>query len=371
MEFMRFLLVILVLLLLNVLLVCASSSSSSSSSNITKVGAIFSFGDSIFDAGTNGFIKNCTTQADFPPYGSSFFHHPTGRFTNGRTLPDFFSEFIGIDMQKPYLEAQAAVMNGSMKDYPSNGVNFASAGSGLLPSTDKENGVISIQEQLQQFQDLVNQSQITKNLINNSLFLLESGSNDIFNYFIPTHDPKPDPQHYVESMLAEAEKFLTQIYNIGGRRIAVLSLGPLGCVPARAMLVGVGAPIGTCYGKMNKMVKQYNVGLENLIHNVSNKYNGLIGVYGELYQIVQHYRTFPKRFGFSDVSNACCGDGVLGGMLQCGKEGFKICKNPNQFLFWDYFHPSEHTNHLLSNALWLGGKLQIRPFNLKTLANFH
>lgn len=54
---------------------------------------IFSFGDSILDAGNNHFIKNCTAQADFPPYGSSFFHHPTGRFTNGRTVVDFICEY--------------------------------------------------------------------------------------------------------------------------------------------------------------------------------------------------------------------------------------------------------------------------------------
>lgn len=58
------------------------------------VPAIFTFGDSIFDAGNNHFNQNCTAQADFPPYGSSFFHHPTGRFTNGRTVADFICEFI-------------------------------------------------------------------------------------------------------------------------------------------------------------------------------------------------------------------------------------------------------------------------------------
>lgn len=53
------------------------------------VPAIFTFGDSVFDAGNNHYKKNCTAQADFPPYGSSFFHRPTGRFTNGRTVADF------------------------------------------------------------------------------------------------------------------------------------------------------------------------------------------------------------------------------------------------------------------------------------------
>lgn len=124
--------------------------------------------------------------------------------------------------------------------------------------------------------------------------MLESGSNDIFNYFVPLESPTLDPDTYVQSMLAEAEKFITQIYESGARRVAVFSLGPVGCVPARALL---GAPTNRCYGKMNKMVKKYNVGLESLIKNVSKNYPSSIGVYGAVYQIVQQYRKFPKRFG--------------------------------------------------------------------------
>lgn len=55
----------------------------------SNIPSIFIFGDSIFDAGNNHYIKNCSAQADFAPYGSSFFHRPTGRFTNGRTVADF------------------------------------------------------------------------------------------------------------------------------------------------------------------------------------------------------------------------------------------------------------------------------------------
>lgn len=55
--------------------------------------------------------------------------------------------------------------------------------------------------------------------------------------------------------------------------------------------------------------------------------------------------------------------------MQCGKEGYKICENPNAFLFWDYFHPSEHAYKLISKALWHGKDSVIRPVNLKTLSN--
>ncbi|KAK9276360.1 hypothetical protein L1049_005892 [Liquidambar formosana] len=329
--------------------------------------AIFTFGDSIFDAGNNHFNENCTAQADFPPYGSSYFHYPTGRFTNGRTVVDFISQFIGIDLQKPYLQAHLEVVNGSRKDYPSNGINFASAGSGVLRETNKDLGVIPIQDQLQQFQTLVQRNQIDKKLVQQSFFFFESGSNDIFNYFLPFDTPTLDPDAYVQAMLTEVKDFIDQIYKLGARRIGLFSLGPVGCVPARTLLPN--APVDRCFGKMNRMVKNYNMGLESLVKDMPIRYPGAVGVYGAVYDIVQRFRAIPTRYGFSNTSSACCGDGTLGGMVQCGKDGYKICQNPNEFLFWDYFHPSEHTYKLISKALWGGGRSPIRPINLKTLAN--
>lgn len=62
--------------------------------NAHVVKSMFPFGDSLFDPGNNHFTKNCTIQADFPPYGSTFFKRPTGRFTNGRTVADFICKSI-------------------------------------------------------------------------------------------------------------------------------------------------------------------------------------------------------------------------------------------------------------------------------------
>ncbi|CAE5963752.1 unnamed protein product [Arabidopsis arenosa] len=326
----------------------------------STVPAIFTFGDSIFDAGNNHYNKNCTAQADFPPYGSSFFHRPTGRFTNGRTVADF----ICLPLQKPFLELQIQILNGTSNF--SNGINFASAGSGLLFDTNKFMGVTPIQNQLQQFQTLVEQNLIEKSIIQESLFLLETGSNDIFNYFLPFQTPTLSPDAYVNTMLDQVNKTIDQIYKLGARRIAFFSLGPVGCVPARAMLPN--APTNKCFGKMNVMAKIYNTRLEEIVNIIPTKYPGAIAVFGAVYGITHRFQTNPARYGFTDVSNACCGNGTLGGLMQCGREGYKICNNPNEFLFWDFYHPTERTYHLMSKALWNGNKNHIRPFNLMALA---
>ncbi|KZV19524.1 GDSL esterase/lipase 6-like [Dorcoceras hygrometricum] len=333
----------------------------------SNVPAIFVFGDSLFDAGNNHYNRNCTAQADFPPYGSNFFHHPTGRFTNGRTVADLISEFLGIPLQKPYMEALAEIVNGTQNKYPSNGINFASAGSGVLQATNSDLGVTPIQIQLQQFHALVEQNHIDTDIVEKSMFFIESGSNDIFNFFSPFYIPTLTPDDYVQSMLVEVESFLGSIYKLGARRIVLFALGPVGCVPARALLPG--APVTKCYGKMNKMVKNFNMGLEKLVDGIKARYPGALGVYGVVYETIQIFRANPERYGFTNTTGACCGYGTLGGEVQCGMEGYTVCNNSDEYMFWDFFHPSEHTNKLISKSLWGGNHSRIRPFNLKTMAN--
>lgn len=61
--------------------------------------ALFIFGDSLYDVGANNYINTTVDfRANFSPYGESFLHkYPTGRFSDGRLLPDFigiWSEYI-------------------------------------------------------------------------------------------------------------------------------------------------------------------------------------------------------------------------------------------------------------------------------------
>lgn len=51
--------------------------------------ALFVFGDSVYDPGNNDFLNiSITYKANFPPYGETFFKFPTGRFSDGRLIPD-------------------------------------------------------------------------------------------------------------------------------------------------------------------------------------------------------------------------------------------------------------------------------------------
>lgn len=54
---------------------------------------LFIFGDSFLDAGNNNYINTTTLdQANFLPYGETYFKFPTGRFSDGRLISDFIGK---------------------------------------------------------------------------------------------------------------------------------------------------------------------------------------------------------------------------------------------------------------------------------------
>lgn len=55
--------------------------------------SLFVFGDSLLDPGNNNYINTTTDfQANFSPYGETFFKYPTGRFSDGRLIQDFIGK---------------------------------------------------------------------------------------------------------------------------------------------------------------------------------------------------------------------------------------------------------------------------------------
>ncbi|KAL5553365.1 hypothetical protein UlMin_040766 [Ulmus minor] len=146
---------------------------------------------------------------------------------------------------------------------------------------------------------------INQSLVQNSILLFESGSNDILTLV---------SEAYVQAMLTKVSNFIDQLHKHGAPALAVISLGPVSCVPARARLPG--ALVDQCCGDMNKMVENYNQGLESLVKDIPVKYPGMVAAYGAVYDIVQQFRAIPTLYGAS--FNA--------------QKGYKVCQKPNEFL---------------------------------------
>jgi len=83
------------LVLLAAALVAAMPATCAAARSRKSYRAVFSFGDSLSDAGNlivNGTPKALTTAR--PPYGMTFFRKPTGRCSNGRLVVDFLGTVL-------------------------------------------------------------------------------------------------------------------------------------------------------------------------------------------------------------------------------------------------------------------------------------
>lgn len=85
---------------------------------------IYAFGDSFTDTGNTGNANGPSGYGHVsnPPYGMTFFHHPTDRYSDGRLVIDFVAESLSL----PYLPPYRSVSKGGSA---TSGVNFAVAGS--------------------------------------------------------------------------------------------------------------------------------------------------------------------------------------------------------------------------------------------------
>ncbi|KAI5447824.1 hypothetical protein KIW84_015323 [Lathyrus oleraceus] len=92
--------------------------------------SIFSFGDSMADTGNLFYsIQDPSLTCLVPPYGQTYFHHVSGRCSDGRLIIDFIAESLGIPMVKPYL----GIKNGVLEDSAAkDGANFAVIGATAL-----------------------------------------------------------------------------------------------------------------------------------------------------------------------------------------------------------------------------------------------
>ncbi|KAK3018834.1 hypothetical protein RJ639_003462 [Escallonia herrerae] len=150
----------------------------------------FVFGDSLVDAGNNDFLFTLS-KADFPPYGIDFTPsggQPTGRFTNGRTISDVVDQALGANsLPPPYLAPNSA------SNAVRGGISYASGASGILDQTGTLFiGRIPLREQITYFElsraYMVNVmgENGTKSFLNEAIFSVTIGSNDILNYFQPS-----------------------------------------------------------------------------------------------------------------------------------------------------------------------------------------
>ncbi|KAK3018049.1 hypothetical protein RJ639_005174 [Escallonia herrerae] len=364
--------------------------------NLAKadVPAIFIFGDSTVDVGTNNNLEECSARADMLYNGIDYpFSEPTGRFSNGHNTADFIARYLGdfIGSPPPYLSLLKCKT--TFRSNILHGVNFASGGSGILDDTGKRRFVSSLSLSLsllarflpyyqactrqkkvvplgKQIRQFANVSANIKavlglteadRLISNSMFIISAGSNDIFDN-PPTSISPPELITELQSAYAI---HLENLHKLGAKKFGIIGVPPIGCCPfVRANY----SATGDCVDDLNAIARAFYDSTDALLRQFSSDFKEVKYSLGNTYLMTTSLIDNPIASGFKNVKTACCGNGTFNGQSPC-RVGANLCSNRNDYLFWDMFHPTQAASKLAALTLvYAEGPEFVKPMNFSQLA---
>ncbi|GMY22672.1 GDSL esterase/lipase 2-like [Fagus crenata] len=257
--------------------------------------ALFIFGDSVVDVGNNNYINTTTDlQANFWPYGESFFKYPTGRPSNGRLIPDFIAEYAKLPLIPPYLQP-------GYNRYI-DGANFASVGAGALVET-RQGLVIGLDAQLNYFKNMETRlrqelgKKEAKALLFRAVYFISIGSND---YFVPLTSNSSvlqsySHEEYVNMVIGNLTTVIKEIYKKGGRKYVLLGLGPYGCSPLfKALKPG---NTGACFEELTTLVKLHNKALSKVLLELQSQLKGFKYSMADFYTFLSERINNPSKYG--------------------------------------------------------------------------
>ncbi|KAK9165007.1 hypothetical protein Scep_000198 [Stephania cephalantha] len=321
--------------------------------------AVFIFGDSTVDVGTNNYIKS-VFKVNHAPYGIDFpGKTATGRYSNGYNTADAVVKKFGLmNSPLPFL----AIANKS--SLLVGGVNFASGGSGLLDSTGASSGVVPLSKQIQQFtvvrnnlNDLLGAAK-ADNLVKKSFVFLSVGSNDIFQKFFLTHNVTS--QDYITQLISAYEDHLQVLYALGARKFAISSVPQLGCIP----VVRAGNAAGACSDELNNGAQCFYSAIGPMLQNLKSKLTQMQYALANTYKMSAVFSN-PSS-GLAELKNACCGGGKFNGQQLCLPNA-AVCLNRDKYLYWDQYHPTQAAAAIAANTLYSGTTEFVTPINFKQL----
>ncbi|XP_062146597.1 GDSL esterase/lipase 7 [Alnus glutinosa] len=333
------------------------------------VPAFFVIGDSSVDCGTNNYLATLA-RADRPPYGRDFDTQlPTGRFCNGRIPVDYLALRLGLPFVPSYLG-----QSGNVEDMI-HGVNYASAGAGIIFSSGSELGLhISFTQQIQQFTDTYQQFILSMgehratDLITNSVFYLSIGINDYIHYYLRNVSNVQNlflPWSFNKFLASTIKLEIKNLYNINVRKVVVMGLAPIGCSPH--YLWQYSSKNGECIDSINNVVREFNFLMRFMIEELGEELPDSNIIFCDVFEGSMDIIKNHRLYGFNVTTDACCGLGKYRGWIMCLSPDM-ACSNASSYIWWDQFHPTAEVNAILADNVWNGLHTKMcYPMNLKDM----
>ncbi|KAG6421294.1 hypothetical protein SASPL_117844 [Salvia splendens] len=357
--------------LIFILLLSYSHASSSSPSPFKR---IYAFGDSYTDTGNT---KTSTGPTAFnhvsnPPYGVTFFHHPTSRYSDGRIVLDFVAQAQSLPFVPPYRNPKAN---------RSHGVNFAVGGAtairhGFFLKNNITFNLVpqSLQTQLVWFnkimesegcQDSHTTPRECKAALGDALIWVgEIGANDYTSILGSSLSRKTIQDLSINSVIG----FLQEVMKKGAKYIVVQGLPPIGCITYSFSLSSADDRDDTgCVASVNRHASTHNAALQGRLSALRKQSPQSAILYADYYNAHLALLKNAPKHGFEERYKACCGYG--GGAYNfdifntCGSSSAAAaCDQPAKYINWDGAHFTEAAYKLMADS-FLNGTYCNPPFH--------
>ncbi|CAL1395322.1 unnamed protein product [Linum trigynum] len=354
----------LLLMTYSLLLLPSSSADSSSSCHFP---ALYNFGDSNSDTGSQSAVFGRLP----PPNGRTFFGKPSGRRSDGRLIIDFLAEKLGLPYLSSFLD--------SIESNFTRGANFASSGATIQPPRgellDAGFNPITLRYQFLQFQQLKERTfellqkrggGIAVNRLPEpegfgaALYTLDCGQNDL-DFGLNELGGEQGAISSIPMLIDYFALAIENLYREGARAFWIHNTGPIGCLPSSVIKhppkPGNADPIG-CIDSYNKVAQEFNRQLNQTVYKLRTQFPDalliLVDIYSAKYTLISH----AEKHGFEDPFGFCCGHLGNDYEVGCGGEtklrnGTIVygisCKDPSRYISWDNVHYTEAASRWLAD----------------------
>ncbi|BBN17032.1 hypothetical protein MPTK1_7g11420 [Marchantia polymorpha subsp. ruderalis] len=325
--------------------------------NDIKRPALVFIGASQSDVGVNN-VLDTYAKANHLPYGRDFVYGDikgaTGRFSNGKILPDFVAQNLGLPFpvafNSPEAKGPAALF----------GINTASAGAGWLNGTDSNLGQLIPGTQQVQWvkewqQGLVSRvgSQKASHIIENALYLINIGDNDLYYYLANAELRKNyTEEQYFQLMIDVAIANIKDLYNSGARKMAFTSVTARGCSPLQITQF---QPLNRsqCVPSVQTLVSTYSAEVKAAIQTLGQSLEGSKFYIADVFNITVDLFLHPSKYGLEhqESSIGCCGTGLTEFGPLCNIT-IHSCSDANEYLFFDAQHYTERAWSIIVDSFF-------------------
>ncbi|KVH89513.1 Lipase, GDSL [Cynara cardunculus var. scolymus] len=240
-----------------------------------------------------------------------------------------------------------------------SGVSFASAGAGFDDLTSQISSALTQSQQLDLFKEYKAKLEVaigkerTEDLVGRAGYLVSSGTNDFtFNYYGPLRirqSSYPTISEYQKYQWQLIEQFLQELMDLGAKKIGVVGIPPMGCLPAIITLNAKKPITGRkCIESYNSLSRNVNGMLQNNLKSLQRP--GTKIMYADIYNPIIDMVQQKAKYGFEQVHKGCCGTGLIEADFGCNPSS-PLCDDVLKYVFWDAFHPTEKGYHIIFNSV--------------------